>query len=94
MTLCKKHGKERDRIVKSKPSSRGRGAILEYVGCEDCAAGLPPSQEATPKPAAKAKKPKDESKQQTPHEAIKQAKKAIEQAKKVRSIGERFGFKF
>ena len=88
MTLCKKHGKERDRIVKSKPSSRGKGTIFEYVGCEDCAAGLPPSQEATPskKPAAKAKKPKDE-KQQTPH-------KAIEQAKKVRSIGERFGFKF
>ena len=89
MSLCKKHGKERDRIVKSKPSSKGGTAILEYVGCEDCAAGLPPSQEVTPskKPAAKAKKPKDEPKQQTPHEAI-------EQLKKVRSIGERFGFKF
>jgi hypothetical protein len=33
MSLCKKHGKERDQIV-------NRGAF-EYVGCVDCKNGVP-----------------------------------------------------
>lgn len=39
MALCKKHGKERDSVVTSRPNKGGR--TVTYVGCVDCKAGLP-----------------------------------------------------
>lgn len=81
MSVCKKHGKERDRIVKSRPSSRGGGAaIFEYVGCEDCAAEKQSSKPPDPKPPA-AKPPAAKPPDPKPPE-------------KRGSIGHRFGFKF
>jgi len=90
MSICKKHGKERDVIIKSRPGRSG--TQFDYVGCVDCAAGLPPKEGATPPrkaPGTKKDMPKPQpaEKKQTPAEAI-------EQAKKVRSIANRFGFKF
>jgi hypothetical protein len=40
VSLCKKHGKERDQVITSKPNGRSKHAI-EFVGCVDCKAGLP-----------------------------------------------------
>jgi hypothetical protein len=89
MSICKKHGKERNVICTGKPSSRGGKAAtaFEYVGCEDCKAGLPATKEAPPKR----------------NRSTKAATKTVETKKtvetppsspKARSIGERFGFKF
>jgi hypothetical protein len=87
VTICKKHGKERNRIVTTK---RGRGGTpFEYVGCEDCAAGLPAKDAAaTPPPGIKKDTKKSKLSEKEP------AKPKAEEPKKVRSIGERFGFKF
>ena len=87
MSICKKHGKERNVIVRSKPSSKG-GAVIEYTGCEDCAAGLP---SRNPQVKEKSKKKKVKAVKYDTPETVE---KKMEHVKKVRSIGERFGFKF
>ena len=93
MSLCKKHGKERNVICTTKPTSRGGGgAGFDYVGCEDCAAGLPPKEGATPPRKAPGQK-KDTKKPAQPEKKPAPAE-AIEQATKVKTIADRFGFKF
>jgi hypothetical protein len=103
MTLCKKHGKERNIIAKSRRNSRG--AVLEFVGCEDCAAGLPARDlgkgAGLPDPAIPPKKKKpqqvEDSRRRRPQPVVDTpatVAKKMEKLDKVRTIGERFGFKF
>jgi hypothetical protein len=82
--LCKKHQKERT-VIYDRPMPRG--GTLRIVGCEDCAAEaqarlkeLDSSQGVTAPSQAKSE--------------TKEEKKAPPSSPKVRSIGDRFGFKF
>jgi hypothetical protein len=97
MSLCTKHGKERDVKCTSKPSKRG-GTTIDYLGCADCALGLPPSNpDYKPhkkkfSPAAKLDK-KNKSAKPAPAPPAPPAPPATVPAKKG-SMSERFGFKF
>lgn len=82
MSFCKKHGKERNVICISK---RGRnGTPFEYVGCEDCKAGLPPKAKASSQANGKpTNATSEQGGEATPPRALKKGR-----------LSERFGFKF
>jgi hypothetical protein len=85
MSICRKHGKERNVIVFT--SKKGRnGRALEYVGCQDCAAA-----ELVKKDQSLGKQEPIKAKSEGRQEPEK--KQVPADPPKVKTLGQRFGFK-